>query len=220
MAPYKNVPPSHGFLSLEAWPHHREQFHCFDVYNHSGDHQSAPKISGRFQILTRQVGKWRHHRCGGELLPLTVTNNWYREHRPNPQPLLHWISPLGFACRSLAVRGRLLKVLLSQDADPHPRNPGVITDSPYAAFRAPVGEALLCEQMMSFVIYGCTLRVWFSVKDPSQLQQRARCSCRHTWPHVMTDAWLKQPDVRVLSGRDFSIRSGQFSLPQLSLKPW
>lgn len=109
VAPCENVPPSHGFLSSEAWPHYREQLHCFDVSNHGSDHERAPKISSRFQILTRQVGKWRRHRRGGELLPLTVTNNWYREHRPNPRPLLDWISPLGWSCRSLVVRRRFIE---------------------------------------------------------------------------------------------------------------
>lgn len=187
------MPPSHGFLSSESGPHHREHCHCFDVYNRSCDHQSAPKISGCIHILTRQVGKRSHHPRGGELLPLAVTNNWYQDHRPNPQPLLYWISPLGITCRSLAVRERLLNVLSSQGADRHHRNPEVIKDSPpptRPSERRSVGEALLRERMMRFVIYDRTPWVWFSVKEPSWPQQPARCSSRHTWPHVMKDALM------------------------------
>lgn len=49
--------------------------------------------------------------------------------------------------------------MFCQDADRHHRNPEVITDSPTTrpSERPWVGEALLCERMMSFVIYDRTL---------------------------------------------------------------
>lgn len=90
------------------------------------------RSAAAFRYWPGRLGKRRHHRCGSELLPLTVTNNWYREHRPNPRPLLDWIWPLGLSCRSLGGwRGGYWRLLLSQEADLHHGNPEVITDSPF-----------------------------------------------------------------------------------------